>query len=248
MESLDGSTKNNSSTNGFFKHVFNFDDESREEMLNIIQYSLLGLIPIIILNKAMQKLVPDADDEKGNVEILAEVIFQIVIIFIGILIIHRIITYIPTYSGLKYADFSVTNIILAVLIIILSLQTKLGEKVSILADRIQDIWDGDSNEQSQSQNKGKGKGKGKGNVKVSQPISQNQMAINQSLNSQTTSLSQLPPPQLVSNQPPTDYNNMYQQDSTPLVGASTPTSSYEGFGPMAANEALGGSGFGGANW
>ena len=251
MESLDGLTKNNSSKNGFFKHVFNFDDESKEEMLNIIQYSLLGLIPIIILNKAMQKLVPDADDEKGNVEILAEVIVQIIIIFIGLLIIHRIITYVPTYSGLKYADFSVTNIILAVLIIILSLQTKLGEKVSILVDRIQDIWEGNSNDQSQSPNKNKGKGKGKGNVKVSQPISQNQnqMAINQSLNnSQTTSLSQLPPPQLVSNQPPTDYNNMYQQDSTPLVGASTPSSSYEGFGPMAANEALGGSGFGGANW
>ena len=161
MESLDGLTKNNSSKNGFFKHVFNFDDESKEEMLNIIQYSLLGLIPIIILNKAMQKLVPDADDEKGNVEILAEVIVQIIIIFIGLLIIHRIITYVPTYSGLKYADFSVTNIILAVLIIILSLQTKLGEKVSILVDRIQDIWEGNSNDQSQSPNKNKGKGKGK---------------------------------------------------------------------------------------
>ena len=75
----------------FFKHVFNFDDDSKSDVLNIIQYSLLGLIPIIILNKAMQKLVPDADDEKGNVEILAEVIVQIIIIFIGLLIIHRII-------------------------------------------------------------------------------------------------------------------------------------------------------------
>jgi hypothetical protein len=105
-----------------------------------------------------------------------------------------------------------------------------------------ELWEGSSSNQKQN--------KRKGNVKVSQPISQNQMAINQSLNSQSTSLSQLPPPQLVSNQPPTttDYNNMYQQDNTPLVGAATPTSSYEGFGPMAANEALGGSGFGGANW
>jgi hypothetical protein len=240
MESLDGSTKNSSSKNGFFTHVFNFDDESKEEMLNIVQYSLLALLPIVILNKAMQKLVPDADDEKGNVEILAEVIVQVIVIFIGLLIIHRIITYVPTYSGAKYADFSVTNIILAVLIIILSLQTKLGEKVSILVDRVMELWEGTTN-QDQKKNKGKGK------VKVSQPISQNQMAIQQSLNSQSTSLSQLPPPQLVSNQPPTDYNNMYQQDNTPLVGAATPSSSYEGFSPMAANEALGG-GFGGANW
>lgn len=245
MESLDEITKNNSSKKGFFKHVFNFDEDSKEEILNIIQYSILALIPIIILNKSMQRFVPEADDDKGNVEILAEIILQVIVMFLGILIIHRIITYIPTYSGVKYADFSVTNIILAVLLIILSLQTKLGEKVSILVDRVTDLWEG-SGSSSNDKNK---KNKNKGNVKVSQPISQNQMAMSQSLNSQSTSLSQLPPPQLVSSQPSQDYNNMYQQDSTPLVGAASPAASmYESFAPMAANEALGGSGFGGANW
>lgn len=246
MESLDEITKNNSSKKGFFKHVFNFDDDSKEEMLNIIQYSILALLPVIILNKAMQRYVPEADEEKGNVEILAEIMIQVVVMFIGLLIIHRVITFVPTYSGAKYADFSVTNIILAVLLIVLSLQTKLGEKVSILADRVMELWEGKQDV------KGKpNKNKGKGNVKVSQPISQNQMAMNQSLNSQSTSLSQLPPPQMMSSSqaPSTDYNNMYQQDSTPLVGASSPSASmYENFVPMAANEALGGSGFGGANW
>ena len=254
MESLDELTKNNSAKKGFFKHVFNFDDESKEEMLNIIQYSLLALIPIVLLNKSMQKFVPEADDEKGSVEILAEIIMQIVIIFIGMLIIHRIITYFPTYSGAKYVDFSVTNIILAVLLIVLSLQTKLGEKVGIMVDRITDLWDG-SSESDKKQDKKKNK---KGNVKVSQPISQNQMHMqnpmqNQMQNpmqssSQGTSLTQLPPPQLMSSQPSPDFNNMYQQDSTPLVDASSPaTANYEGFAPMAANEALGGA-FGGANW
>ena len=133
----------------------------------------------------------------------------------------------PTYSGEKYVDFSVTNIILAMLVIVLSLQTKLGEKVSIIVDRIMEVWEG-----PKDQKKGK---KGQGSVKVSQPISQNQTMGASSMGS--TSISSLP--QQTSSQQLPDYNNMYQQDSTPLVGAATPGT--ESFGPMAANDALGGS-------
>ena len=66
--------------------------------------------------------------------------------------------------------------------------------------------------------KKKGK-KGQGNVKVSQPISQQQpqSAMNQSMNSMgTTSISSLP------QQSSPDFNSMYQNDNTPLVGAATP--------------------------
>ena len=42
-------------------------------MLNIAQYTVVALIPIVILNKVMQKFVPEADDEKGSVELLAEI-------------------------------------------------------------------------------------------------------------------------------------------------------------------------------
>jgi len=235
MESLDELSKTSHGKPGFIKHVFNFDENSKAEILNIIQYSVLALIPVVIINKLMQRFVPEADDEKGSVEIVAEILGQVVAMFLFILLIHRIITYIPTYSGEKYVDFSVTNIILAMLVIILSLQTKLGEKVSIITDRIMDLWEGPKDTK-------KGK-KGQGNVKVSQPISQNQnqMAMSQSLNSSgSTSISSLPTQQLP------DYNNMYQQDPTPLVGAASP--GMESFAPMAANEGGGGafgSAFGG---
>ena len=229
MESLDELTKATNGKPGFFKHVFNFNDDSKSEMMNIVQYAVLALIPVILLNKAMQKYVPEADEEKGNFELLAEIVGQVIVMFLGILIIHRIITYVPTYSGEKYVDFSVTNIILAMLVIVLSLQTKLGEKVSMIVDRIMEVWEG-------PKDKKKGK-KGQGNVKVSQPISQNSSAaISQSLGS--TSISSLPQQQQSSQQLP-DYNSMYQQDSTPLIGAATP--GMESFGPMAANDALGGS-------
>ena len=234
MESLDELSKATNGKPNFFKHVFNFTDDSKSEMMNIVQYAILALIPVILMNKAMQKFVPEADEEKGNAELLAEITGQVVIMFLGILIIHRIITFIPTYSGEKYVDFSVTNIILAMLVIILSLQTKLGEKVSIVVDRIMELWDG-----PKDQKKGK---KGQNNVKVSQPISQNSSAaIAQSMGS--TSISSLPQQQQSSQQMP-DYNNMYQQDSTPMVGASTPGT--EEFGPMAANSAIGGGAFGSA--
>ena len=73
-----------SSNTGFFKYLFNFDDTTKSELLNIMQFSTLSLIPIVILNKAMQKYVPEADDQKGSLEILAEIIIQTFVLFIGI--------------------------------------------------------------------------------------------------------------------------------------------------------------------
>jgi hypothetical protein len=241
MDSLEETSKNISSKMGFFKHVFNFDDDSKSDMLNIIQYSLIALIPIVILNKAMQKYVPEADDEKGSLELIAEILIQVIVMFLGLLIINRIITYIPTYSGVKYPDFNITYIILAVLIITLSLQTKLGEKVCILYERVLELWEGKHEDNGK---KCGAKSKGKGNVKVSQPISQNgnNAAINQSLYSDnSTSISQLPALQ----QQMPDYNAMHRNDNNPLVGAATPGGA-EAMGnmmnePMAANDALGGS-------
>ena len=91
MESLEETSKNLSSKMGFFKHVFSFDDDSKSEMLNIIQYSVIALIPVVLLNKAMQKYVPEAEEEKGSVELLAEILIQVVVMFIGILIIKIIV-------------------------------------------------------------------------------------------------------------------------------------------------------------
>jgi len=247
MESLTESSS--SSKPGFFKHVFNFDSDSKAEMLNIIQYAILALIPIIILNKLMQKYIPEADEEKGSLEISAEVLLQVIIIVLGIFFVDRLVTFVPTYSNVKYLDFSVTTVVIATLLILLSLQTKLGEKISLLFDRVMELWDGPSDKDDK-----KKKGKGKGSVKVSQPISgqgqqmqqqqsPDQTAQAQSLYGGSTPINQLPSSSTSTQQLP-DYNAMYNQaDQNPLVNAATPG----GFGEsmiMAANEALGGSAFG----
>ena len=233
MDSLDESKS-------FFKHVFNFDDESKSEILNILQYSVIAIIPVVILNKTMQKYVPEADDNKSSLEVTAEVLIQIIVMFIGLLIINRIITYIPTYSGSKYPDFHIIYIILAILMITMSLQTKLGEKVSILVDRITELWNG------KTDNKNK-KGNGNANIKVSQPISG--QTVTQPMGSYTdgTAINSLPNydvSQSNQQQQMPNYDSMYKQDTTPLVGASTPGIS-EGFSePMSANSVLGGGSFG----
>ena len=133
-----------SSKEGFLGHVFNFDDESKGEICNIIQYSITAIIPIILLIKSIQTIFPEPDEDKGSIEITAEVIFQTIFMFLGIYIIHRIIIYIPTYSKLMYHDFNVTSIILAVLVIVLSLQTRLGEKSNILYLRVLDVIQGNN--------------------------------------------------------------------------------------------------------
>ena len=237
--SIEGGEKRN-----FFKHVFNFDDRGKADMLNIIQYSVIGIVPIVILNKLMQKYVPEADDQKGSIELLAEIIIQIVFMFLGILLTHRIITFVPTYSEEKYPEFSVVYIILSVLLITLSLQTKLGEKVSILSDRIFELWEGKPVEKA---GKRKAKASTTDGVRISQPISQNSYLVNENFQNKsgTTSLSDLPiqqsQPTMAPQQLP-DYNNMYANTSNPLVNADTPGISE----PMAASDALGGSfsGFG----
>lgn len=118
----------------FFSHVFNFETESRNEMVNIIQYTVFSIVFISILNKAIKQNLPEVDKDKGSIAIFMEVSIECIVLFLGMLFIHRIITFIPTVSGTKYAEQNIIAIILPTLVLLLGLST-LGEKVGILIDR-----------------------------------------------------------------------------------------------------------------
>jgi hypothetical protein len=244
----------NGKSKNFFKYVFNFNEESKHEMLNIVQYSLLAIIPIVILNKLMQKFVPEADELKSSLEIVFEILAQIIFIFITLLIVDRFITFFSTYSGTEYPKFSVVYIILPFLMITLSLQTKLGEKVNIIVERINELWEGKGHDNKGGQGGQGGQGGSKNtNIKVIQPISNGMQPppppIPTNNYSGTTSINQLPASSMGSgaiSQPREqlpDYNSMHQNNPTPLVNAHSPTNPYSE--PMAANDALGGGSFGG---
>jgi hypothetical protein len=118
----------------FFSHVFNFQQESRNEMVNIMQYTILSIILITLLNTGIQEYMPEVNKDKGSISIFVEIVIQCIVLFVGILFLHRIITFIPTVSGTKYAEQNIITVILPTLILLLSIST-LGEKVSILMDR-----------------------------------------------------------------------------------------------------------------
>lgn len=232
--------KGNKSSTNFMNHVFNFDENSKIDMLNIVQYSIISIVPIVILNKSIQKFVPEADETKGSVEIMFEVLIQIVSMFIGLLFVHRLITYIPTYSTSPYPEYNIIYSVLPLLMILMSLQTKLGDKVSIIVDRLYELWEGK-----------KDKGGKSPNIKVSQPISQNKSSDDKQLNNQQqhlaqkrvsfsdgTSINDLPTTNVVKQQLP-DYDNMYRNDNNPLVNAATPGGDSNNI--VAANDVLGGS-------
>ena len=233
MDNLEESAKSTLSKNTFFQHVFKYDDDTKSELLNIIQYSILCIIPIVFLNKSIQKFFPEADEDGSTIELLAEVSGQIVTMFIGIFMIHRLVTYVPTYSTTNYEQFNVTNIIIGFLVIVLSLQTRLGEKVNILIDRLLDYMDGTKNAKEEAARK-QAAPKSSGPVNM-QSLTTNPMAQGGQMNTMPTQV-----------QPSHNFDGMYAGPNTPLVGAATPGPGpiQEAFEPMAANAAMGGS-FGG---
>ena len=76
MESSEDSKKK------FMQYVFNFNDKTKSDLLNVIQYSILSVVPIVGLNKLIANYIPDVDDTKGTVEMIAEIIIQILVMFI----------------------------------------------------------------------------------------------------------------------------------------------------------------------
>ena len=203
----------------FFTHVFSTTEEGKAEILNASQYALLGIIPIVLLNKIIQKFIPEADPEKSSMEILIEVIVQILVMFIGIILIHRVITYIPTYSEFKYENLTLTNVVLAFMVIVLSIQTKLGLKVNILVDRVMELWNGpNARENMEGSNQKKNNG--------------NRHSPSRGDNYDNGQMDMFPPaPQVSSN-----------QDVGPdLRGPAIAPPVHFDVGPMSANSVLGGS-------
>jgi hypothetical protein len=206
-----------SSHKSFFSHVFSSTDEGKAELLNVIQYSGLGIIPIVILNKLIHRFIPEADPDKSSLEILLEIFIQLIAMFCGITLIHRMITYIPTYSQFKYESLALTNVILAFLVLMFSIQTKLGMKVNILVDRVYDAWHG-------TESGAKGKIRKSSSSYVS--VGGHTPSRADYLDSSTIQQDIFPPAPVASS----------------AVPASPPVASYSG--PMAANTVLGGGGFG----
>lgn len=211
----------------FLSHVFSSSEEGKAEFMNVIQYALMAVIPIVLLNKSIQRFIPEADTEKSTLEVLAEIFIQLVVMFCGIIIIHRIITYFPTYSGFKYEHLTLTNVILAFLVLVLSIQTKLGIKVNIIVDRLGELWNGTSYNQSDKQQV-------RSNVRVSGPNQAHSPSQADFLDSSAVQSGMFPPaPVATAKQSQGSYDTM-------MRGSGMAADNFDYMGPMAANGVLGG--------
>lgn len=226
MDSLQDKT----SKEGFFKYVFEFNSHTKSQLLNIIQYSFLSIIPIVFINTLMQYYVPEVDETKSSLEIIIEVLFQILFIILSLFYINRILFYIPTISKDNYQELNYTSLILSIFLVILSLQTKLGDKINILIKRFLGLFNIDKSTDK------KKKKESKENKNTPQQTQETSLQNDP----YSTSITSLPVSNQSQQMTSPDFNKMYQHNPTPLVGANSPVETFENT-IMAANEVLGGS-------
>jgi hypothetical protein len=216
---------------GFFNYVFNFDTENKHRIMNMLQYTLLAIIPVLLILRAIKHIIPDDDESKGSFEILAESLGQLILIMLAIWFVNKVIYYIPTYSGEEYLKYNEISFIIPFVLILATMQTKLGAKFNILIDRVSALIFGkkeDGRGQAQQQ-------QGQNVVRVSQPLagqihqpSQADYLDRSQLLPSNPQLSSMPtkfPPQQLQQQQP---QQMMQQDM------------YASPEPMAANDGGGG--------
>ena len=241
MDSFDnqntvGGGSNRLSPSGFFYYVFNFDSDNKAILLNMLQYLIIALIPVIVLLKFVKEYIPEDNDKKDNLELLFEIILQLGILFIAIFFIDKITRYFPTYSRVPYSKFNEISFIIPTLILIITMQTKLGAKINILYSRIMELWNGKSPLVGTSNH---------GNAKINQAIAT--PGVHQVSRADTLDNTLMAPR---ANQLPAQ-NNISMIDALPNMmnngggvnyqGQAMQNAFMESMEPMAANGALGGS-------
>jgi hypothetical protein len=247
MEAFEETVKEGSKRgSSFVDHVFRLDEQQQGVLLNIVQYTIIGFVPILIMLYLVRTYVPEPDDQKATLMILVEIVSQILFMFVFIYFIHRLITFIPTYSGYRYSEFNFTTTILGILMILLSIKTKLGEKVQILVDRTIELLGGETSYTRTVGGNPNGAQNGNGGtVRITQPLSQpyaggvpggmvgggmappNPVLTSNRTGSADYGLSQ-------ASQQTQHFNSTYAQN----VGAGMPGGMMS-FEPMAANEVIG---------
>ncbi len=212
--------------NSFISHVFKFDDDTKSDLMNIAQYVAIALIPTALLHYLVDSIVPKLDESKGNIELVIEVLGEFFIILFGLFFIHRIVEYIPTYSG---KPLGAMNIFSIMLLFILSRHEEENSKVKLLINRAEELWNGvEKKNENEKKEKNPVVNVAKNNLPNSMPTHQTSRA------DYVGSHNRLLP------EPPTQMhtgghgasNSMYQQQNSP---GDRPMME-----PMAANDGFGG--------
>jgi len=151
---------------GFVNHVFNFNNDTKVELLNLGQYLIMVLLPLSFLNKFIETLIPKADESRGSVEILIEVLGHSFLLLATVFMVDRIVQYAPSYSGKEMNSISLATLV----IVFIMFTSKTRQKMDLLYSRVSRSWNGEEAENKKQPNGKGGPVQQKPQVTVSQPI------------------------------------------------------------------------------
>jgi hypothetical protein len=174
----------------------------------------------LLILRGIKHIIPEEDESKGSFEILAESLGQVIVIMLAIWLTNKIITYIPTYSGEEYPKFNEISFIIPFIILLATMQTKLGAKFNILIDRVMNLF---FNREEKKREQPQGT---QNVVRVSQPMagqhqpSQADYLDRTQLLPSNPALSSMPtkfPPQQLQQQQPTQTPDYFPMSNEPMA-------------------------------
>lgn len=137
MESINDISVSTTKSKSFLEYLTSFEDDQKYELMNMFQYALLIVIPVILLNKGIGELFTSTIDEKTSLIVSMEIVAELFVLLFGIFMIHRIVCYIPTYSEKPYTPFSLIGFVFSFIVILFSFDTNLRAKLEFV---FQDVY------------------------------------------------------------------------------------------------------------
>ena len=131
-EQIGGSYNNKS----FVDYITSFSASEKAQMMNLVQYCGIAVIPLLAVLKLMKIYMPVNNLLKPTSELVFEVLVQMIVILVSFFFIHKLVLYFPTYSQVNYENFSLLSGMLPLLFLMFTLDTKISEKLNILFDRL----------------------------------------------------------------------------------------------------------------
>jgi hypothetical protein len=120
---------------GFFTYVFKLSRFKQEDLMNIVQYTLLSIVPVILFVYFTKKYFPSLEENDSSLYIFTITVIELIFMIIGIFFIDRIINYIPTYSGKYYETINLTTIVIIFVLFMLITETGFKKRTLVMLER-----------------------------------------------------------------------------------------------------------------
>ena len=120
---------------GFFTYVFRLSKFKQEDLMNIVQYTLLSIVPVVLFIYFTKKYFPSLEETDSSLYIFTVTVIELIFMIIGVFFIDRIINYIPTFSGKYYETINLTTIVIIFVLFMLITETGFKKRTLVMLER-----------------------------------------------------------------------------------------------------------------